>query len=132
MIMTIKSLIYHNGISIGNGSLITSVIVYSIGLTIIPFVKVLLKKVLKTRTKDKCISALSAPGNIEEKKGIFEFKQYDDEYGTIFIKLAEDKHLFAIITFSDKEANLRMAEKFIKYFEGNEVDFSEDIGLCEQ
>ena len=52
--------------------------------------------------------------------------------GTVWIKLIGDGYLFAIVGFTDKETNARVAEKFIKFFEGIPVDFSDEVGLCEQ
>ena len=68
---------------------------------------------------------------IKQKKD-FEYIQNEDDDGTVWIKLIGDGYLFAIVGFTDKEINTRVAEKFIKFFEGIPVDFSDEVGLCEQ
>ena len=67
-----------------------------------------------------------------KQKEEFEYEQYDDWSGTVWIKLIGDGFVFAEVGFTDKDINLRVAEKFIKYFSGVKVSFSDEVGLCEQ
>lgn len=78
-------------------------------------------------------------GEKEDIKPMYQTKQERDliietaEDPFVLIKIKGDEHWFGMFDFFDKDTNLELATKFIKYFEGDKVSFKgEKIDFSEE